>query len=98
MASVLALPDVVQAVNGAVPVLLDGGIRRGSDVFKAVALGATAVLLGRPHLWGLSVAGQEGVEWALELLNSELDRTMGLAGAHNLQSIREGDFLRSRRN
>jgi len=98
MASVLALPDVVQAVNGAVPVLLDGGIRRGSDVFKALALGATAVLLGRPHLWGLSVAGQEGVEWVLELLNAELDRTMGLAGAHNVQSIREGDFLRPRRN
>jgi L-lactate dehydrogenase (cytochrome)/(S)-mandelate dehydrogenase len=98
MASVLALPDVVQAVNGAVPVLLDSGIRRGSDVFKALALGATAVLLGRPHLWGLSVAGQEGVEWVLELLNAELDRTMGLAGAHNVQSIREGDFLRPRQN
>ncbi len=94
MASVRALPAIVQAVNGAVPVLLDGGVRRGSDVFKALALGATAVLLGRPHLWGLSVAGQEGVEWVLDLLKVELDRVMGLAGAKDLQAIRDGDFLR----
>lgn len=94
MASVRALPAIVQAVNGAVPVLLDGGIRRGSDVFKAIALGATAVMLGRPHLWGLSVAGQEGVEWVVDLLNNELDRVMGLAGAKNLKAIRDGDFLR----
>ena len=94
MASVRALPAIVQAVNGAVPVLLDGGIRRGSDVFKAIALGATAVMLGRPHLWGLSVAGQEGVEWVIDLLNNELDRVMGLAGAKNLKAIRDGDFLR----
>jgi isopentenyl diphosphate isomerase/L-lactate dehydrogenase-like FMN-dependent dehydrogenase len=77
-------------------VLLDGGVRRGSDVFKALALGATAVLLGRPHLWGLSVAGQEGVEWVLDLLNVELDRVMGLAGAKNIQAIRDGDYLRPR--
>ena len=94
MASVRALPAIVQAVNGAVPVLLDGGIRRGSDVFKAIALGATAVMVGRPHLWGLSVAGQEGVEWVIDLLNNELDRVMGLAGAKNLKAIRDGDFLR----
>lgn len=94
MASVRALPAIVQAINGAVPVLLDGGIRRGSDVFKAIALGATAVMLGRPHLWGLSVAGQEGVEWVIDLLNNELDRVMGLAGAKNLKAIRDGDFLR----
>ena len=94
MASVRALPAIVQAVNGSVPVLLDGGIRRGSDVFKAIALGATAVLVGRPHLWGLSVAGQEGVEWVVDLLTNELDRVMGLAGAKNLKAIRDGDFLR----
>jgi isopentenyl diphosphate isomerase/L-lactate dehydrogenase-like FMN-dependent dehydrogenase len=94
MASVRALPAIVQAVNRAVPVLLDGGIRRGSDVFKAIALGATAVMIGRPHLWGLSVAGQEGVEWVIDLLNNELDRVMGLAGAKNLKAIRDGDFLR----
>jgi len=94
MASVRALPAIVQAVNGSVPVLLDGGIRRGSDVFKAIALGATAVLVGRPHLWGLSVAGREGVEWVVDLLTNELDRVMGLAGAKNLKAIRDGDFLR----
>ena len=97
IASVRALPAVVQAVNGAIPVLLDGGIRRGSDIFKAVALGASAVLIGRPHLWGLSVAGKDGVHWVLEMLHGELDRTMGLAGASNIEEIRTGQFLKSRR-
>ena len=97
IASVRALPAVIQTVNGAIPVLLDGGIRRGSDIFKAVALGASAVLIGRPHLWGLSVAGKDGVQWVLEMLHGELDRTMGLAGASNIEEIRTGQFLKSRR-
>ena len=97
IASVRALPAVVQAVNGAIPVLLDGGIRRGSDIFKAVALGASAVLIGRPHLWGLSVAGKDGVQWVLEMLHGELDRTMGLAGASNIEEIRSGQFMKARR-
>lgn len=97
IASVRALPAVVQAVNGAIPVLLDGGIRRGSDIFKAVALGASAVLIGRPHLWGLSVAGKDGVQWVLEMLHGELDRTMGLAGASNIEAIRTGQFMKARR-
>lgn len=97
IASVRALPAVVQAVNGTIPVLLDGGIRRGSDIFKAVALGASAVLIGRPHLWGLSVAGKDGVQWVLEMLHGELDRTMGLAGASNIEEIRTGQFMRARR-
>ena len=97
IASVRALPAVVQAVNGAIPVLLDGGIRRGSDIFKAVALGASAVLIGRPHLWGLSVAGKDGVQWVLEMLHGELDRTMGLAGACNIEAIRTGQFMKARR-
>jgi len=97
IASARALPAVVQAVNGAIPVLLDGGIRRGSDIFKAVALGASAVLIGRPHLWGLSVAGKDGVQWVLEMLHGELDRTMGLAGASNIEEIRTGQFMRARR-
>ena len=95
--SVRALPAVIQAVNGAIPVLLDGGIRRGSDIFKAVALGASAVLIGRPHLWGLSVAGKDGVQWVLEMLHGELDRTMGLAGASNIEEIRTGQFMKARR-
>ncbi|MEY4017473.1 MAG: hypothetical protein RLZZ189_1271 [Pseudomonadota bacterium] len=97
IASARALPAVVQAVNGAIPVLLDGGIRRGSDIFKAVALGASAVLIGRPHLWGLSVAGKDGVQWVLEMLHGELDRTMGLAGASNIEEIRTGQFVKARR-
>ena len=97
IASARALPAVVQAVNGAIPVLLDGGIRRGSDIFKAVALGASAVLIGRPHLWGLSVAGKDGVQWVLEMLHGELDRTMGLAGASNIEEIRTGQFMKARR-
>ena len=97
IASVRALPAVIQAVNGAIPVLLDGGIRRGSDIFKAVALGASAVLIGRPHLWGLSVAGKDGVQWVLEMLHGELDRTMGLAGASNIEEIRSGQFMKARR-
>ena len=97
IASFRALPAVVQAVNGAIPVLLDGGIRRGSDIFKAVALGASALLIGRPHLWGLSVAGKDGVQWVLEMLHGELDRTMGLAGASNIEEIRTGQFMKARR-
>ena len=97
IASVRALPAVIQAVNGAIPVLLDGGIRRGSDIFKAVALGASAVLIGRPHLWGLSVAGKDGVQWVLEMLHGELDRTMGLAGTSNIEEIRTGQFMKARR-
>ena len=93
LASVRALPGVVDAVDGRIPVLLDGGIRRGSDVFKALALGAQAVLVGRPHLWGLAVAGQDGVKAVLEILHSELDRTMGLMGASSIDSIRRGHYL-----
>ena len=93
LASVRALQGVSQAVAGRIPVLLDGGIRRGSDIFKALALGAHAVLIGRPHLWGLAAAGQQGVAAVLDILTSELDRTMGLAGAKDLNAIRQGDFL-----
>lgn len=93
LASVRALPGVVDAVDGRIPILLDGGIRRGSDVFKALALGAQAVLVGRPHLWGLAVAGQDGVKAVLEILHSELDRTMGLMGASSIDSIRRGHYL-----
>jgi lactate 2-monooxygenase len=75
-----ALPGIVERVNGRVPLLLDGGIRRGPDAFKALALGATAVLLGRPYAWGLAVAGEAGVREVLLNFLSDLDLTCALSG------------------
>ncbi|ROO52590.1 4-hydroxymandelate oxidase [Micromonospora sp. Llam0] len=80
-ASLDALPAIVDAVAGRLPVLLDGGVRRGTDVLTALALGATAVGVGRPVLWGLAAAGEAGVRQVLELLRADLDRTLALAGA-----------------
>ena len=88
-----ALPGVVQAVDGRIPVLLDGGVRRGGDVFKALGLGATAVLVGRPHLWGLAVAGQHGVAHVLKTLDDELSRVMGLAGVTSADHIARSGLL-----
>ncbi len=79
-----ALPRVVQAVGGAVPVLVDGGIRRGTDVLKAIALGASAVLVGRPAVWGLANAGATGVAHVLRLLRDELEVAMALTGGATL--------------
>ncbi|HEV3375408.1 MAG TPA: alpha-hydroxy-acid oxidizing protein [Candidatus Acidoferrum sp.] len=75
-----ALPAVVKEVNGRIPVLFDSGIRRGADVFKAVALGAKAVLLGRPYIWGLAVAGEQGVRDVVLNLLADLDLTLALSG------------------
>ncbi len=85
--SVHALPAVLETVKGRVPVLTDGGIRRGADVLKALALGATACLVGRPQLWGVSVAGQAGVERMLDIYYREIDMAMGLCGASNISEI-----------
>ena len=82
-----ALPGVVDAVDGAVPVLFDSGIRSGSDVVKAVALGASAVLVGRPWVWGLALAGEEGVRHVLRSLLAEVDLTMALCGAPRLDDL-----------
>jgi 4-hydroxymandelate oxidase len=87
IASVDALSEVVAAVGDKVEVLVDGGIRRGTDVLKALALGAKAVLLGRPVLWGLAVGGEAGVQHVIELLRDELDLAMALSGCANLQDI-----------
>ena len=87
MATIDALPDVVQAVNGAADVLVDGGIRRGSDVLKALARGAKAVLLGRPLLWGLALDGEVGVGRVLDLLIEEFDLAMALCGCHSLAEV-----------
>ncbi len=78
--TLLALPRVAGAVAGRIPVLMDGGVRRGTDVAKALALGARAVLVGRPALWGLAAGGQAGVERVLETLRGELGRTVALLG------------------
>jgi isopentenyl diphosphate isomerase/L-lactate dehydrogenase-like FMN-dependent dehydrogenase len=81
------LPEVVEAVRGRVPVFVDGGIRRGTDIFKALALGATAVGIGRPYIWGLGAFGQPGVERVLDILNRELRIVMTQMGAANIAGI-----------
>lgn len=86
-APITVLPEVVEAVGGRVPVLVDGGFRRGTDVFKALALGATAVMVGRPTCWGLAVAGESGVADVLRILRAELENTMALAGARTVADI-----------
>lgn len=86
-ATIEALPEVVEAVQGKVPVLVDGGFRRGTDILKALALGAKAVCIARPYLYGLAAFGGPGVERVLELLRTELALDMGLAGVPNLAAI-----------
>lgn len=89
LSTILSLPDVVRAVGGKVPVLLDGGIRRGTDVLIALALGAHAVLLGRPVLWGLATGGRVGVERVIELLRREFAMTMALCGVGQVEDINQ---------
>jgi 4-hydroxymandelate oxidase len=86
-ATIEALPEVVAAVSGRIPVFVDGGVRRGTDVFKALALGAKAVGIGRPMLWGLGAFGQPGVERVLTILQAELKMAMGNCGTRTLADI-----------
>ncbi len=81
------LPEIIDVAKNKIPVLIDGGIRRGTDIFKSIALGASAVCIGRPYLWGLAAAGQAGVERVLELLQAELILDMKLAGATSIRAI-----------
>lgn len=81
------LPQVVDAVGDQVDVLIDGGIRRGSDVIKAVALGAKACLIGRPYLFGLAAGGEAGVSRALGLLRTEMERVMRLIGCESISAL-----------
>ena len=83
----MALPQVVEAVAGRAPVIVDGGVRRGTDVLKGLALGASAVAVGRPQLWGLATAGEQGVRTVIDLLREELSIAMALAGCRNLAQI-----------
>ncbi|MBD1895211.1 alpha-hydroxy acid oxidase [Coleofasciculus sp. FACHB-129] len=94
IATIDALSEVVAAVGDTAEVLVDGGIRRGTDVLKALALGAKAVLLGRPVLWGLAVGGEAGVGHVLELLRDELDLAIALSGCAKLQDIDSSLVLR----
>jgi isopentenyl diphosphate isomerase/L-lactate dehydrogenase-like FMN-dependent dehydrogenase len=87
IATLDALPDVVDAVGGKIPVLMDGGLRRGTDILKALALGAKAVLVGRAPLWGLGAFGQPGVERVLWMLTAELRLAMGLSGQTTVAAI-----------
>lgn len=82
-----SLPEVVEAVGGRVPVMVDSGFRRGTDIFKALALGADAVCIGRPYIWGLSAFGQAGVEKVLEMLRGELRMVMAQVGATSIAGI-----------
>jgi isopentenyl diphosphate isomerase/L-lactate dehydrogenase-like FMN-dependent dehydrogenase len=82
-----SLPEVAAAVRGRIPVLVDGGVRRGTDVFKALALGATAVGIGRPQVWGLAAFGQAGVEAVVDILNRELREIMEQAGTTSIAAI-----------
>lgn len=94
-ATVDCLPEVVEAARGRVPVLVDGGFRRGTDIFKALALGATAVGIGRPYLWGLGAFGQPGVERVLDILRAELTLTMKQCGTRSLAEIKPSSIIHS---
>ena len=81
------LPEVVEQVDGKAEIYMDGGIRRGSDIFKALALGARSVLIGRPLFWGLAVDGEAGLRSVLDMLRDELDATMGICGRTTIEGI-----------
>jgi isopentenyl diphosphate isomerase/L-lactate dehydrogenase-like FMN-dependent dehydrogenase len=96
-ASIDSLPEVVEGVRGRVPVIVDGGIRRGSDIFKALALGANAVAIGRPYIWGLASFGQAGVEKVIDLLRDELTVNMRQAGTASIADIKPSYLVDNRR-
>jgi 4-hydroxymandelate oxidase len=85
--SIEVLPEIVQAVAGRIPVLVDSGFRRGTDIVKALAIGARAICIGRPYLWGLGAFGQAGVERVLEILRGETRAAMQQAGAPSINQL-----------
>lgn len=95
-ATISVLEEVVLAVGGRVPVLFDGGVRRGTDIFKALALGAKAVLIGRPVIYGLAARGEHGVRTVIQMLKDELELSMALAGCPSLKDIRRGQVRTER--
>lgn len=88
-----SLPEVVEVVDGQIPVILDGGIRRGTDVYKALALGADMVAIGRPYVWGLGAFGQEGVESVIDILTREFQMVMRQMGASSVEEIRPDSVI-----
>ena len=94
-ASLECLPEVVAGAGPGMTILMDGGIRRGGDAFKAIALGARAVCIGRPYLWGLGAFGQPGVETAIDLIRTELDLVMKQCGTRTLGEIKSSHVQRS---
>jgi isopentenyl diphosphate isomerase/L-lactate dehydrogenase-like FMN-dependent dehydrogenase len=87
IATARALPEIAEVVDGRIPLIVDGGVRRGTDVLKAIALGATAVAVGRPQLWGLAAGGEQGVRRVLEILKDEFSLAMALAGCTTIGEI-----------
>jgi isopentenyl diphosphate isomerase/L-lactate dehydrogenase-like FMN-dependent dehydrogenase len=94
-ATITSLPEVVAGIRGRIPIVLDGGIRRGTDIFKALALGATATGIGRPYIWGLASFGQEGVETVLTILRRELELVMKQAGTVTVRAIGPASIARN---
>ncbi len=92
-ATIRVLPGIAQAVGGQVEVLLDGGIRRGNDVVKAIALGARAVMIGRAYLWGLAANGQQGVENVLDILRNGIDSALLGLGCSSLADLSEANLV-----
>ena len=90
------LEEVVDAVAGRIEVLVDGGIRRGTDIVRALALGARAVLVGRPALWGLAVGGEDGIVHVLELLRAELEVALALCGCQSPAAVTRAHVTRAR--
>jgi isopentenyl diphosphate isomerase/L-lactate dehydrogenase-like FMN-dependent dehydrogenase len=95
LAGVDALTEVVEAVDGAIDVLVDGGIRRGTDIFKALALGAQAVMVGRPMVWGLACGGEDGARRVLEILLAGLDNALALAGVPRARDVGRESVVRA---
>lgn len=92
-ATITALPEIVEAVGGNIEVLMDGGIRRGSDVVKALCMGASAVLIGRAYAYGLAVAGETGVSRAIEIIRGDIERTLRLVGCASVREL-DASFVR----
>ena len=95
-ATIDSLPEVLQVVRNRIPVLVDGGFRRGTDIFKALALGAKTVCIGRPYIWGLSAFGTPGAEAVLAILRREFNLVMAQCGKHALAEITPASVIKVR--